>query len=311
MRNLTISALALLSFATSFAQSGNTWGTLLVYGDADPPTWPQALEGIHMCHVYNPSDPEFGRIVMWGHGVANDAGGKDTHAYVWDTEIKTFIDQSGSPYIGPVAGMILSDINLFCAGHTGDKDGNLFVAGGEVENHSGHGIKSTARFLASSLSWSVGPEMEHARWYPSVVPLADGTLLAVAGTNESGVMSDTPEKFTFGNPSSWSEFNAVVENPPGSGNWEEFDSDFYPFMFTVHNSNNPLVFWAGKRRHEATTQAGLRSHMLDMTTAEYTEFPVNPPSNETPKEGSGAVIYIDSTATAKKGTVIKRAAMAC
>jgi hypothetical protein len=230
--------------------------------------------------------------------------GKSTQAYVWDTSITTgvrFIDQSGTPTLSPVSGMRLIGINLFCAGHTGDKDGNVFVSGGEELEHSGDGITASAKFLYSTLSRSVQDSMEHARWYPTVVPLADGNLLSVAGNDENGVWSDTPEKFTFGTPGSWSLFNAVLE-----GTQDPFESDNYPFMFTVHSTGNPQVFWAGKLRHTpGLEQAGLRSFLLDITDLEYRQFPASQPSNETPAEGSGAVIMIDGTSTAKKGIVIK------
>jgi hypothetical protein len=308
VRNLTISALALLSFAASFAQTGNTWSQPLSQAQ-DPPDWPAALEGIHACHIPPASGNQYGRIVFWGHGVDEQSvDGKSTQAYVWDTSITSgvrFIDQSGTPTLSPVSGMRLIGINLFCAGHTGDKDGNVFVSGGEELEHSGDGITASAKFLYSTLSWSVQDSMEQARWYPTLVPLADGSLLTVAGNDEEGVWSDTPERFTFSNPSNqWSIFDAVVQN--SQGQWVPFDSDNYPFMFTIHNSGDPLVFWAGKRRHSSGgTNAALRSHLLNISSETYVEFPANPQSTEVPKEGSGAVIWIDGTTTAKKGTVIK------
>ena len=139
MRKLTISAIALLSFATSFAQTGNSYGPLLS-GGVDPPMWPTQLEGIHISHIRNPNSPLYGRLVLWGHGLPdtnNPDDAKGTQAFVYDTNLGQFIDHLGAPNYGRVPQFFLPEINMFCAGHNGDKDGDLFVVGGEVDGHSG------------------------------------------------------------------------------------------------------------------------------------------------------------------------------
>jgi hypothetical protein len=183
----------------------------------------------------------------------------------------------------------------------------LFVVGGEETLHSGDGIKATAKFLFSTLTWSVQDSMTHARWYPTAVPLADGTLLAVAGNDENGDVSDVEERFTFTNPANqWSIFDARMVNPNPPPPLIEFESDNYPFIFTYHDSGNPKALWAGKRRYtEDIGQPGLRSFTLDITDKVYTQFPEVQEGSTTPREGSGAVMHIDGTATPKKGLVVK------
>ena len=68
-----------------------------------------------MCHMPPASGSQYGRIVMWGHGVDDQSvEGKCTQAYVWDTSITSgvrFIDQSASPTLSPDSGMKLLGIN--------------------------------------------------------------------------------------------------------------------------------------------------------------------------------------------------------
>jgi hypothetical protein len=167
-------------------------------------------------------------------------------------------------------------------------------------DHSGQGIKATAKFLHSSLSWSNQPLMTHARWYPTLVPLGNGDLLAVSGNDENGEPSDPAELFSA---NAWTIFDAQVANPNPPPATVSFDSDYYPFMFTYHNAGDQLVYWAGKRRHKyfRDSNEGVRPHILNMASQLYTAH--NTPA--IPMQGSGAAMYIDGTSTAKKGTIIK------
>ena len=313
MRNFTISALALLTSATSFAQTGDTWGDLMSYVQ-DPPSWPQALEGIHIGHIPPPSpnvdNPanHWGRLAIWGHGVIDDTQDlRSTQMYVWDTKPDPlrgkFINQSGNPTVAPIPNLLLSGVDCFCGGHTGDKNGNLLIVGGALDGHA-IGIKNTNLFKFENLSWEVEEMMEYPRWYPSAVALANGNILTVAGINETGTgHSDIAELFNT-TAGTWSDFNAQVFNPePPPGAWASFDSDPYPFMFAIHDATDPKVFWAGKRRHtqnQQSNEAG-RSHILNMTAMQYTPVTAGNP----PWEGSGAVMWIGGTDPVKKGKIIK------
>src|SRR5687767_6009652 len=145
VRNFTISALALLASATSVAQTGDTWGDLMSHAQ-DPPSWPQALEGIHIGHIPPPSpnvdNPanHWGRLAIWGHGVIDDTQDlRSTQMYVWDTKPDPlrgkFINQSGNPTVAPIPNLLLSGVDCFCGGHTGDKNGNLLIVGGALDGH--------------------------------------------------------------------------------------------------------------------------------------------------------------------------------
>jgi len=86
---------------------------------------------------------------------------------VWDPVTGTFTTQ-------------LYDQDLFCSGHTWLTDGRLCVAGG-APNGS---VNSTHIFDPIAGAWTaagVAANMAKARWYPTVLTLADGRILAVSG----------------------------------------------------------------------------------------------------------------------------------
>ena len=72
------------------------------------------------------------------------------------------------------------DEDLFCSGHAWLEDGRLLVAGG-APNGS---VNSTHIFDPGSETWTaagVAADMARARWYPTVLTLGDGRILAVSG----------------------------------------------------------------------------------------------------------------------------------
>ncbi len=70
--------------------------------------------------------------------------------------------------------------NIFCAGFVQLPNGRVFVAGGNLDNHL-NGTKLTHIFDWRTMSWKQGPDMNRARWYPSVAALMDGEALIVGG----------------------------------------------------------------------------------------------------------------------------------
>lgn len=70
-------------------------------------------------------------------------------------------------------------INLFCSSHTFLPDGRLFVTGGHY--YDSQGIEQSTIYDPFTNTWSPGPVMEHGRWYPTAVTLADGSVLVCSG----------------------------------------------------------------------------------------------------------------------------------
>jgi hypothetical protein len=72
------------------------------------PLWPSGLEGIHICHIPPSTGNQYGRLVIWGHGVDDEIFSepiKSTQAYVWNTAWTSgirFMDSAGLPSLAEV-----------------------------------------------------------------------------------------------------------------------------------------------------------------------------------------------------------------
>lgn len=73
--------------------------------------------------------------------------------------------------------------DLFCSGHAFLPDGRLCVAGGAPQLS----MNSTHIFDPAAETWTKVANMNQARWYPTLVTLPDGRILAASGTGASGV----------------------------------------------------------------------------------------------------------------------------
>ncbi len=116
-----------------------------------------------------------GEVLMW------DAWELPTaQAKLWNPTTNVFTDV-------PVGA------GLFCAGQATDANGNLVVMGG----HDGGqvGIKNVYSFDPDTRSWTRKPDMQYARWYPSVTQLPDGRMLTLSGMKTPYVFANTPEIF--------------------------------------------------------------------------------------------------------------------
>jgi hypothetical protein len=239
---------------------------------------------------------------MIGHTVVDGEEHRCTQAYVWDTNPSHtvhFIDQAGQETILPDPEMRLVDVEHFCCGQTGTGDGDVIFVGGSKVDDAPPGIKDTSLFKHDTLSWQAVDDMNHGRWYATVVPLSDGSFFAVAGVDKDLNYADVPERLSLINPV-WTD--VAAKRLDDFGQPVDFDSDNYPFMFAIHDPTSMHVFWAGKRRRNETTNEGLRSHVLSFFDLLY-----RPAGDHIPSEGSGAVLWIPSTAGTipKKGKVIK------
>lgn len=117
-----------------------------------------------------------GDILMW------DAWeNPTTNAKLWNPATNIFTDV-------PVNG------GLFCSGHATTSTGELLVMGGH--NGGEVGIKNVTSFNPVTRTWTRKPDMQYARWYPSVTQLPDNRMLTFSGQITSGNFANTPEVFT-------------------------------------------------------------------------------------------------------------------
>ena len=113
--------------------------------------------------------------------------------------------------------------DIFCAGHAFLADGRLFVAGGSIQPYqAGIGLTNASIYNPFVDVWTRLPDMNAARWYPTVTVLANGDVLVVSGSIDNTVGTNTvPQVFQF-----------------ASGTWRnlaELGQDLYPQMLLAPN----------------------------------------------------------------------------
>jgi hypothetical protein len=123
-------------------------------------------------------------------------------------------------YPAPAMSAPDTPVDLFCCGHAHLPDGRLVAAGGTESYDPFVGLKQCVVFdpAAGPLSpasptgragrWTAQPAMGQGRWYPTLVALPGGDVLAVSGLGADGFLSLVPERF---DGHGWS---ALPESPP-------------------------------------------------------------------------------------------------
>lgn len=108
-----------------------------------------------------------GKVVLWA-GTAEV--GDPLESRVWDPATGTMTMQT-------------YDEDLFCSGHAFLPDGRLCVPGGAPIGS----LRSTHIFDPVAETWTKVADMAEARWYPTVLTLPDGRILAVSGSGASQI----------------------------------------------------------------------------------------------------------------------------
>jgi len=154
-------------------------------------------------------------------------------------------------------------LDLFCGGETVLADGRILSTGGTLaydgNGRAFAGRPDTLAFSPVSQQWAVVRPMAHGRWYPSVITLGDGRVLAAAGLDENaaGVRNATLETFF---PAA--DFWQPLQMPPGFGG--------LPLYAHVYLLANGSVFYAGGHMDDGPA-APLR---LDLTRNPATVTPL-------------------------------------
>ena len=209
-----------------------------------PKAWP--IVPVHMALTSN------GRIAAWdGFEAALNS------ERLWDPATETFI---GIP----------TGRNLFCAGVVTTENGRLAAFGGHEEAY--FGTHDTNVYNPQQGTWTRGPDMAVARWYPTATALPDGRVFIISGDgitlNEPGMSvpltnaSNTlPEIYD-------PETNTLTQMPSASRR-----IPLYPFMFLLPNGK---LFDAGP---DTTTRT------LDLSTGQWSTV------GTSPIDGMSAVMY--------------------
>jgi hypothetical protein len=146
---------------------------------------PSPVRGIHIAVL------QTGKVLLVAGSGSNrpafDAGQFKTST--WDPTTNTFT-------------AVATPWDAFCAGHAQLADGRLLVAGGTngyesaQTNNTFSGSQKAYTFNPATERYEAVPNMTTARWYPSLVTLGDGSVLALAGQGSDGRLTSTAQRFT-------------------------------------------------------------------------------------------------------------------
>lgn len=124
-----------------------------------------------------------GKVLFWGRveGLEHGGGGSEPFDLIriWD------------PSTLEVTMPALPPFDAFCSGHTFLADGRLLVAGGHIADNVG--LAHATAYDAFTDSWTLFPDMNAGRWYPTATLLANGDVLVESGDIEPGVVNTLPQ----------------------------------------------------------------------------------------------------------------------
>ncbi|PXW99147.1 galactose oxidase-like domain-containing protein [Mycolicibacterium moriokaense] len=200
------------------------------------------------------ADQNFGNTAMrfwtsavWDPTVSAPPGGQDTNFFHPDTKR----DAQGKV------------LDFFCGGETPLEDGLVLTTGGTAKYPGGgttfQGRADTLVFDPATEQWAVTRSMAHGRWYPSVISLGDGRVLAAGGFDEGGAGTRNPSLETFFHHS---DYWQQVAMPGGFGGLP-----LYAHLYLLADGS---VCYAGGHQDD-NPAAPLR---LDLTRSPATIIPV-------------------------------------
>ena len=166
--------------------------------------------------------------------------------------------------------------DFFCGGDTFLPDGRLLSAGGTIGYNPFRGRADATVFDPQTQQWSFVAKMVNGRWYPTLVTLGDGRILAATGLTED-----------FNQP-----HNETIEiYSAATNNWElhEFLPDFpglplYAHLFLLADGR---IFFNGGRMDD---ELEVEPCIIDITTHPIQTVPVPGESGGGLRNQSASVI---------------------
>ena len=151
-------------------------------------------------------------------------------------------------------------IDFFCGGESFLADGTLLSAGGtldyDVNGHGFFGRRATVAFDPHTRQWAQRGDLSVGRWYPTLVTLGDGRVLAVAGLDQHGKIDQGAKSVEVFSPSTGTWQSLGVPAGPG------FDRlPLYAHLFLLHNGR---LLFTGGRMDDGVAQGPA---LLDLTTS--------------------------------------------
>jgi Domain of unknown function (DUF1929)/FG-GAP repeat len=144
-------------------------------------------------------------------------------------------------------------VDLFCVGHAFLPDGRLLAAGGTQQYDPFLGLRQSIAFDPVTRTWVPQREMAGGRWYPSLLALGDGRVLATSGLDQTSQLNLVPEVYTGGG--GWASL-------PASAHWP-----LYGHLFLLADGR---VFYSGGQYGENN---GVRPAVWDLGTNATVDVP--------------------------------------
>ena len=179
--------------------------------------------------------------------------------------------------------------DVFCAGHTFLADGRLLVAGGTYKYDNPlfggvsfppfSGLDQSYLFDPAAQTFERQPDMAIGRWYPTLIQLADNSVLAFAGLTENfpWVVNSQVERFE-----------------PGRGWRREPKADkFLPLYPRLHLAPSGEIFYAGSYNTHYIFPFSLSSFPTVLLNLESGgEFPLGLPKQAEREEGATVLMAL-------------------
>lgn len=183
--------------------------------------------------------------------------------------------------------------DVFCAGHTTLPDGRLLVAGGttgydikrnifgqEIPLPPFRGLNQTYLFDPLQERWTRGDNLAAARWYPTLITLGDGRVIAMAGLTD---------RFP------WAALRKIEIYNPGQG-WQVLKGAerWLPLYPRLHLLPDGRVFYSGSYNTHYTFPFSLRqfpTSILDPNTGEWDSLGL--PNKSEREEGTTVLLPLD------------------
>ena len=193
--------------------------------------------------------------VIFFAGSGNDTDRHNAHQYgtaVWH-------------YPQPAFSRPNTQTDMFCVGHAFLPDGRLLAAGGTEQYDPFFGLTTAVIFdphagppdptapAGTTGAWIAAPDMAGGRWYPTLVPLADGRVLTVSGLDGTSQLNVVPEIYT--DPTGWHSL-------PESEHWP-----MYAHLFLLADGR---VFYSGGQYGD---NMGVRPSVWNIATNAATQVP--------------------------------------
>jgi galactose oxidase-like protein/IPT/TIG domain-containing protein/glyoxal oxidase-like protein len=182
------------------------WAQADVQGQWSTLTYPMTINPIHVALMHN------GKILVTtgsGNCPASQSGCPSGAPYGGT-------NHSGAVVLDPVAKTITQlsvGWDMFCNSMTVLPDGRVFVVGGTIAYNPFKGSQQSSIFDPATNTFTDQQNMAHGRWYPTVITLGDGRVMAFSGSDETtGSTNTAVEFYTVG--AGWSQQFTAPWTPP-------------------------------------------------------------------------------------------------